>query len=92
MRLRDFFKEWNILRKASKSSKNKSVSLTSDKITVIARRHFGVKNLRTDNNDEENSYTVMVWEIKAALEDAYNAGRQEAEQKAKVVDYIRRIK
>ena len=64
----------------------------SDKLTVIARRHFGCKNLRTDNNDEENDYTVMVWEIKDALIDAYNAGRQEAEEKAKLVDYIRKVK
>ena len=50
------------------------------------------ENLRTDNNDEENDYTVMVWEIKDALIDAYNAGRQEAEEKAKLVDYIRKVK
>jgi len=80
------------LRKASKSSKNKSVSLASDKIAVIARRHFGCKNLRTDSNDENNEYTVMIWEIKDALIDAYSAGRQEAEQKAKVVEYIRKLK
>ena len=63
-----------------------------DKITVIARKHFGVKSLRIKGNDETDSYTVMVWEIKEALEEAYNAGKQEAEQKAKVVDYIRRLK
>ena len=80
------------MSKASKSSKTKSVSLASDKIAVIARRHFGASNLRTDSNDENNEYTVMVWEIKAALIDAYNAGRQEAEQKAKLVEYIRRVK
>ena len=80
------------MSKASKSLKTKSISLMVDKLTVVARRHFGCKNLRTDNNDENNEYTVMVWEIKAALEDAYHAGRQEAEQKAKVVDYIRKLK
>jgi len=63
-----------------------------DKITVIARKHFGTKNLRTKSNDEDNGYTVMVWEIKDALTEAYKAGRQEAEQKAKVIDYLRRIK
>jgi len=34
----------------------------------------------------------MIWEIKDALIDAYSAGRQEAEQKAKVVEYIRKLK
>ncbi len=74
------------------SSKKKSESYMDDKITVIARKHFGVKSLRIKGNDKTDSYTVMIWEIKDALEEAYNAGKQEAEQKAKVVDYIRRLK
>ena len=50
----------------------------NDKITIIARKHFGVKNLRIKGNDEDDAYTVMVWEIKDALEEAFKAGKKEA--------------
>jgi len=42
----------------------------------IAARHFhSVETLETQNSDRLDFHDVAVWAIRAALEDAYEAGR-----------------
>ena len=44
-------------------------------ITGIAQKNFtNVQTLETRNSDELDFHDVAVWEIKAALEDAFIAG------------------
>lgn len=44
-------------------------------ITGIAQKNFtNVQTLKTRNSDELDFHDVSVWEIKAALEDAFIAG------------------
>ena len=44
-------------------------------ITGIAQKNFtNVQTLKTRNSDELDFHDVAVWEIKAALEDAFIAG------------------
>jgi hypothetical protein len=47
-------------------------------IEDIAKRHFLVDTLATRNNDAEDFYEVAVWCIKAALEEAFEAGKDAA--------------
>ena len=44
-------------------------------ILEIATRHFFVETLETRNSDRLDFYDVAVWAMRAALEDAYEAGR-----------------
>ena len=44
-------------------------------ILDIATRHFFVETLETRNSDQLDFYDVAVWEMSAALEDAFEAGR-----------------
>lgn len=44
----------------------------------LARRRFSVETLETRNSDGEDFHDVAVWSIRAALEEAYEAGRHAA--------------
>lgn len=44
-------------------------------IEDIAKRHLLVDTLTTRNNDSQDFYEVAVWCLKAALEEAYEAGK-----------------
>lgn len=44
-------------------------------IENIAKRHLLVDTLTTRNNDSQDFYEVAVWCLKAALEEAYEAGK-----------------
>ena len=44
-------------------------------ILEIATRHFFVETLETRNSDQLDFHDVAVWAIRAALEDAFEAGR-----------------
>jgi len=44
-------------------------------ILEIATRHFFVETLETRNSDQLDFHDVAVWAMRAALEDAYEAGR-----------------
>lgn len=46
----------------------------------IARRHLGLETLATQSSDSLDFHEVAVWNIKAALEAAYEAGRQSAQK------------
>lgn len=47
-------------------------------IEDIARRHLLVDTLATRNSDDQDFYEVAVWCIRAALEEAFEAGRRSA--------------
>ena len=44
-------------------------------ILEIATRHFFVETLDTRNSDQLDFHDVAVWAMRAALADAYEAGR-----------------
>jgi hypothetical protein len=44
-------------------------------IEQIAKDHLHIDNLETQNLDRLDFHEVAVWNIRAALEAAYNAGR-----------------
>jgi hypothetical protein len=44
-------------------------------ILEIATRHFFVETLETRNSDRLDFHDVAVWAMRAALEDAFDAGR-----------------
>lgn len=44
----------------------------------IAKRHLLVETLETRNSDSQDFYEVAVWCMKAALEEAFEAGRNAA--------------
>jgi len=44
-------------------------------ILEIATRHFFIETLETRNRDRLDFHDVAVWAMRAALEDAYEAGR-----------------
>ena len=44
-------------------------------IEQIARRHLDIETLATRNSDRLDFHDVSVWEIKSALEEAYQAGK-----------------
>ena len=41
----------------------------------IAAKHFFLETLETRRSDSLDSHDVAIWAIRAALEDAYEAGR-----------------
>jgi len=45
---------------------------------AIAKRHFFIETLETRNRDRLDFHDVPVWAIRAALEDAFEAGRASA--------------
>lgn len=47
-------------------------------IEDIAKRHLLVDTLATRNSDSQDFYEVAVWCIKAALEEAFEAGKNAA--------------
>jgi len=42
----------------------------------LARKHFLLETLETRNSDRLDFHDVAVWAIRAALEEAYEAGRR----------------
>lgn len=42
----------------------------------IAQRHFFIETLETRNRDRLDFHDVAVWAIRAALEEAFEAGRR----------------
>ena len=53
-------------------------------IFQIAQKHFNVDTLQTRNLDRLDFYDVSVASIKAALEDAYQAGKKEKQKKIQI--------
>ena len=50
--------------------------MTKNKIFAdIAKRRLGIKTLRTRNSDSLDFHDVAVWQIKDALEEAFQAGK-----------------
>ena len=49
-------------------------------ILDIATRHFFIETLETRNRDRLDFHDVAVWAIRAALEEAFEAGRRAATQ------------
>jgi hypothetical protein len=49
-----------------------------DKVILqIAKKHFDLKDLKTRKSDSADFHDVAVWSIKQALEDAFEAGKNE---------------
>jgi hypothetical protein len=46
----------------------------------IAKKHFGIETLETQNSDQLDFHEVSCWEIKEALTDAFSAGVEFAYQ------------
>ena len=49
----------------------------------IARKHFSVDTLETQNSDSLDFHDVAIWNIKQALLDAYRAGYADSETQNK---------
>lgn len=41
----------------------------------VAKKHLGIKTLKTQNRDSEDFHDLAVWKIKSALKAAYNLGK-----------------
>lgn len=50
----------------------------NETVQEIATNALGLETLETRNSDELDFHDLSVWQIKAALEAAYEAGRQSA--------------
>lgn len=48
-------------------------------ISEIAAKYLGVKTLETQNSDALDFHDLAVWTLKAALEAAFNAGYESAQ-------------
>jgi hypothetical protein len=62
----------------------------SQLLEAIAKRHLGVATLETRNSGDQDFYDLAVWTIRAALEEAYAAGRkrrQKRRQRMTLVEY-----
>lgn len=59
----------------------------SREVTVarIARDHLNLPTLETRNSDRQDFHELAVWDIKHALEVAYEAGRYQALNKPKEI-------
>jgi len=57
---------------------NKQLAQTLEK---IARDHFSVETLETRNGDSLDFHDCAVWEIRAALLAAYEAGRADEQKR-----------
>ncbi|SMO73952.1 hypothetical protein SAMN06265173_11245 [Thalassovita litoralis] len=53
--------------------------MTQQQLTTIAQRHTGFDTLETQNSDHLDFGDIAVWQLEAALKDAYDLGRQKAE-------------
>jgi hypothetical protein len=51
---------------------------TDKQLETIARQHMSIETLEARNHDSLDFHTVSVWEVKAALAAAYEAGRATA--------------
>jgi len=51
-------------------------------LAEIASRHLHLETLETRNSDSLDFHDMAVWSIKAALEAAYEAGRQSREPRS----------
>lgn len=47
-----------------------------EQLEAIARRFLGITTLKTRNNDRDDFHSVAVWSLRAALEAAYELGKQ----------------
>lgn len=47
-------------------------------LSDIARKHLSIETLSTRNADELDFHDLSVWQIKAALQAAYEAGAQDS--------------
>lgn len=47
---------------------------TEDLLTAIAREHLGIATLEAQRSDALDFHELGVWQIRAALEAAYQAG------------------
>ena len=54
---------------------------TQQTLEKIARRRLGMDSLETRRSDRLDFHDVAVWNILAALQDAYEAGKAEAAKK-----------
>jgi hypothetical protein len=54
---------------------DESQTISTELLRDLARRHFGVETLDTRNSDSLDFHDVAVWSIRAALEEAWQAGR-----------------
>ena len=50
----------------------------NDLFTQIANDHFGIQTLEERHTDSLDFHDVAVWNVKAALEAAFNAGLEHA--------------
>ncbi len=49
-----------------------------DRLAMIARKHLDLETLETRNSDGADFSNLAVWNIRAALAAAYDAGRNDA--------------
>ncbi len=56
---------------------------TNERLEAIARRTLGIETLAARNSDSLDFHEVSVWQIKAALEAAYEAGRNNTNRNRK---------
>jgi hypothetical protein len=54
---------------------------TQKTLEQIARRHFWVETLETRKSDRLDFHEVAVWNMQAALQEAFEAGKKAAAKK-----------
>ncbi|CAE6714911.1 DUF6900 domain-containing protein [Candidatus Nitrotoga fabula] len=59
---------------------NQTRQTTDQIIEMIAKKHFDIQTLDTRYSDRLDFHDVAVWEVKAALQAAFEAGRQVARE------------
>lgn len=57
------------------------MDIIDERITAIAKEHFGISTLETRRSDRLDFHEVAAWTLKAALRAAYEAGAASAEKK-----------
>ena len=67
MKLRDLLRE----RKLNKMNGS---------LKEIAKKHLGIKTLKTQNSDSLDFHDLAIWQIKSALRAAYRAGQKDIPQ------------
>ena len=70
--------EWVGFPQAKKIHEIGTDATTDQQLLQIARQHLFVETLEAQRSDQLDFHDVSVWAIKAALEAAYNAGKQAA--------------
>ena len=53
--------------------------MTNPLISEIAAKYLGVKTLETQNSDTLDFHDIAAWSLKVALEAAFNAGYESAQ-------------